>query len=63
MNTIHWTIAAFVGASWGALIIGMVAYLSGLWNAQIQLNRKGYYVVLLLYGLFATISLQKLSIK
>ncbi|MGG7604065.1 inner membrane protein YiaA [Massilia sp. BKSP1R2A-1] len=51
--------AAFVGASWGALLIGACAYLIGLWNAQMQLNEKGYYLTLLLYGLFAAVSLQK----
>lgn len=50
---------AFVGASWGALIIGFAAYLVGLWNATMQLNEKGYYLTLLLYGSFAAVSLQK----
>lgn len=59
MNTNYRPTAAFVGASWGALVIGMAAYLIGLWNASMQLNEKGYYLVLLLYGLFAAISLQK----
>ncbi|MCI5115878.1 MAG: hypothetical protein D3921_12850 [Candidatus Electrothrix sp. AW1] len=50
---------AFVGASWAALFIGSGAYLFGLWNADMQLNEKGYYFTLLLYGLFASVSLQK----
>jgi len=50
---------AFVGASWAALLMAMAAFLIGLWNAQMQLNEKGYYLTLLLYGLFAAISLQK----
>ncbi|TWI13376.1 inner membrane protein YiaA [Aerolutibacter ruishenii] len=50
---------AFVGASWFALLLGALAYLVGLWNAQMQLNEKGYYFTLLLYGLFAAISVQK----
>jgi uncharacterized membrane protein YiaA len=50
---------AFVGASWAALLMAMAAFLVGLWNAQMQLNEKGYYLTLLLYGLFAAISLQK----
>ncbi|WP_148714650.1 inner membrane protein YiaA [Chitinolyticbacter meiyuanensis] len=50
---------AFVAASWAALLIGAVVYLIGLWNAQMQLNEKGYYFVLLTYGLFAAVSLQK----
>lgn len=51
--------AAFVGASWAALLIGTVTYLSGLWNASMALNEKGYYFTLLMYGLFAAVSLQK----
>ncbi|MGJ7918293.1 inner membrane protein YiaA [Massilia sp. LXY-6] len=50
---------AFVGASWGSMIVGMLAYLIGLWNAQMQLNEKGYYFTILLYGCFAAVSLQK----
>ena len=50
---------AFVAASWAALCIGSVVYLIGLWNAQMQLNEKGYYLTLLAYGLFSAISLQK----
>jgi uncharacterized membrane protein YiaA len=50
---------AFVGASWGAMIVGILAFLIGLWNAQMQLNEKGYYFTLLLYGCFAAVSLQK----
>ncbi|WP_312518295.1 inner membrane protein YiaA [Massilia sp.] len=59
MQSTYRPTGAFVGASWGALLIGMAAYLIGLWNAQMQLNEKGYYLTLLLYGLFAAISLQK----
>lgn len=50
---------AFTGASWFALFTGALAYLIGLWNAGMQLNEKGYYLTILLYGLFAAISLQK----
>lgn len=51
--------AAFVGASWFALLLGASAYLIGLWNAQMQPNEKGYYFTLPLYGLFAAVSVQK----
>lgn len=51
--------AAFIGASWVALLIGMGAYLVGLWNASMDLNEKGYYFTILLFGLFAAISVQK----
>lgn len=50
---------AFVGASWAALIAGMAAYMAFLWNASMALNEKGYYFVVLMYGLFAAISVQK----
>ena len=50
---------AFVGASWSALLIGMTSYCIGLWNADMQLNEKGYYFTILLFGLFSVISLQK----
>lgn len=50
---------AFIGASWAALLAGALTYLSGLWNATMQLNEKGYYFTILMYGLFAAVSLQK----
>jgi uncharacterized membrane protein YiaA len=50
---------AFIGASWAALFVGAVVYLAGLWNASMQLNEKGYYFVILMYGLFSAVSLQK----
>ncbi len=51
--------AAFIAASWSALFIGFVAFLIGLWNANMQLNEKGYYFTVLMFGLFAAISVQK----
>ena|SRR5688572_3819501 len=51
--------AAFVGASWTALLIGITAYLIGLWNAEMELNEKGYYFTVLMFGLFSAISVQK----
>lgn len=60
MNTgIQKPSAAFLGASWMALVVGMAAYLIGLWNATMQLNEKGYYFIVLMYGLFAAVSVQK----
>ncbi len=51
--------AAFVGASWLALIVGTATFLLGLWNAKMMLNEKGYYFTVLMYGLFSAVSLQK----
>jgi len=50
---------AFVGAAWMALLIGMAAFCIGLFNAEMQLNEKGYYFTILLFGLFSVISVQK----
>lgn len=51
--------SAFKGASWAALMIGVVAYLIGLFNATMELNEKGYYFAVLVFGLYAAVSLQK----
>lgn len=51
--------AAFIGASWTALLAGTVGYCVGLWNTTMELSEKGYYFVILLFGLFAVISIQK----
>ncbi|SFC83124.1 Uncharacterized membrane protein YiaA [Flexibacter flexilis DSM 6793] len=53
------TSGAFVAASWAALLIGMVGYLAGLWRSDMLLNEKGYYFTLIMFGLFAVVSLQK----
>ncbi len=51
--------AAFIAAAWLALFIGVIAFIIGLWNADMQLNEKGYYFTVLMFGLFAAISVQK----
>ncbi len=58
-TTVQRPTAAFVGASWVALFVGVLAYVGGLWNADMLLNEKGYYFTILMYGLFAAVSLQK----
>ncbi|MEJ8844585.1 inner membrane protein YiaA [Lacibacter sp. H375] len=50
---------AFIAASWAALLIGVTAFIIGLWNADMELNEKGYYFTVLLFGLFSAISVQK----
>lgn len=51
--------AAFVGASWMTLLIGMTSYCIGLYNSAMAYNEKGYYFTILLFGLFSVISVQK----
>ena len=51
--------AAFIGISWAVLGLGIISYFIGLNNATIGLGEKGYYFVLMLFGLFSVVSLQK----
>jgi uncharacterized membrane protein YiaA len=51
--------AAFVGASWAALVLGVVTFAVGLWNATMTRSEKGFYAAVLVLGLFAAVSLQK----
>jgi len=51
--------SAFIGAAWAALGIGLISYCIGLWNAGMDLNEKGYYFSIILFGLFSVISVQK----
>lgn len=51
---------AYVGTSWAVMMVGILAYLLGLWNATgMLLNEKGYYLAVLVLGLYSAISLQK----
>ncbi len=50
---------AFVAASWVAMGAGMIGYLVGLWRSEMLLNEKGFYFTVLMFGLFAVVSLQK----
>ena len=51
--------AAFIAATWTAFFVGTIAFIIGLWNADMQLNEKGYYFTVLMFGLFSAISVQK----
>ena len=42
---------AFIGASWLAVGVGILSYNVGLWNADMQLNEKGYYFTVLMLSL------------
>lgn len=50
---------AFISASWITLLVGITTYCIGLYNANMLLNEKGYYLIVLLFGLFSVISVQK----
>ncbi|MEV4639626.1 inner membrane protein YiaA [Actinoplanes sp. NPDC049548] len=51
--------AAFVGASWTVLIVGVASFGIGLWNATMTASEKGFYGAVLVLGVFAAVSLQK----
>lgn len=51
--------SAFIGISWIALFTGVVAFNVGLWNATMNMVNKGYYLAVLLFGLFSVVSVQK----
>lgn len=50
---------AFTAATYASLLIGAAAYIIGLWNSNMALNERGYYFVLLAFGLFSAVTLQK----
>lgn len=50
---------AYIAATYVCLGLGALGFLMGLWNAEMQLNEKGYYFTLLAFGLFSSVSLQK----
>lgn len=58
MNT-QKTSGAFIAASWIALGTGMAGFIIGLWRSEMLLSEKGYYFTVLMYGLFAAVSVQK----
>jgi uncharacterized membrane protein YiaA len=49
----------FIAASWVALGAGIIGFIVGLARAEMLLNEKGYYFTVLMFGLFAVVSLQK----
>lgn len=51
-NKILTYLLAFSIVLWIAFVGGIVTYLLGLWNAEMQLNEKGYYFAVLVLGLF-----------
>ena len=62
-STMHTTTnrptTAYIAATWAALAIGVSGYLIGLWNANILLNEKGYYLAVFLLAMFSAVTLQK----
>lgn len=51
--------SAYALATYCCIGLSAGAYLTGISKADIQLNEQGYYLICLLFGLFASIVLQK----
>lgn len=51
--------AAYRYASYTTFAVGAFGFLMGLWNAQILLSEKGFYLAIFLLGLFSAVTLQK----
>ena len=58
-NNVNQPTKAYTFASIIVLLLGVASYGIGLFNAEMALNEKGYYLIVLLYGLFSMVSLQK----
>lgn len=50
---------AYTIASWVATFTGVIGYSLGLYNAEMLLNEKGYYLTILLFAVFSAITVQK----
>ena len=51
--------SAYLMASVVTLLIGISGFLLGLWNAELLLSEKGFYLAVFLLALFSAIALQK----
>jgi uncharacterized membrane protein YiaA len=59
MSVLQKPTTAFIAASWIALGAGLIGFISGLWRSEMALYEKGYYFTVIMFGLFAVVSLQK----
>jgi uncharacterized membrane protein YiaA len=50
---------AFIAASWIAVGAGIFGYIIGLWSTPMLASEKGFYFTVLMFGLFAVVSVQK----
>ena len=53
------TSGSFKAASWIALAVGFIGFIVGIWNAEMLLNEKVFYITVLFFGLFAVVSLRR----
>lgn len=53
--------SAYISGTYAVLAIGSLGFCMGLWNADMALSEKGYYFISLLFGMFAAVSLQRVT--
>lgn len=51
--------SAYVSTCYAALAIALAAIVTGLWNAELMLSEKGFYVVSFILSMFSVITVQK----
>lgn len=51
--------STYVFATNACIAISVVAYLFGVWRSDMLLNEQGYYLICLMFGLFSSITVQK----
>ena len=49
----------YSGLCWAAMFISVALLAIGLWNAELLLSEKGYYLMSFALGMFGTVTVQK----
>ena len=50
---------AYILATWVVFIFSVITFGIGLFNAEMQLNEKGFYISTFIFGLYSVVTLQK----
>lgn len=50
---------AYLGVTWAAFAFSVIVFGIGLFNAEMLLSEKGFYILALVFGLYSVITLQK----
>jgi len=49
----------YYGISWATTVISILLLIIGLWNADLELNEKGFYGISFMLSIYAAIAVQK----
>ena len=50
---------SYLGVTWAAFAFSVIVFGVGLFNAEMLLSEKGFYILALVFGLYSVITLQK----